>query len=211
MPTVIVPVGLNLGPSYRYTTPPDPTPEHWEVRLGTEAEELTADEFQVWGRAFLDPDRHSRLEVTRDTLRRDVIAAGNGPADPDPVIDRLLERGLLVEYDPEGPLEKVFRRYKLFPIAEGMGNTPDEPDRRHLGHNGVSLLKANSTVYGIWAFSSTIGSVWDACVDFEAGAREQIHAGEDIVETTAEEVAREVAVAVPAMIASGCAFLDLDR
>jgi hypothetical protein len=39
MPTVIVPVGLNLGPSYRYTTPPDPSPEHWEVRLGTEAEE----------------------------------------------------------------------------------------------------------------------------------------------------------------------------
>lgn len=26
MPTVIVPVGLNLGPSYRYVTPPDPNP-----------------------------------------------------------------------------------------------------------------------------------------------------------------------------------------
>jgi hypothetical protein len=100
MPSVIVPVGLNLGPSYRYATPPDPTPEYWEVRLGPESEELTADEFQVWGRSFLDPERHARLEVNRDTLRRDLIAAGNGPDDPDPVIDRLLERGLLTQYDP---------------------------------------------------------------------------------------------------------------
>ncbi len=32
MPTVIVPVGLNLGPSYRYVTPPDPNPEYYRVR-----------------------------------------------------------------------------------------------------------------------------------------------------------------------------------
>jgi hypothetical protein len=212
MPTVIVPVGLNLGPSYRYTTPPDPTPEHWEVRLATEAEELTADEFQVWGRAFLDPERHARLEVTRDTLRRDVVAAGNGPTDPDPVIDRLLERGLLVEYDPEGPLEKVFRRYKLFPIAEGMGNTPDEPDRYHIGHNGVSLVKVNYTVYGMLAFSSTVApSLWEACVDFQAGAVELREAGEDVDEAPAEEVAREIAITAPMLVASGCAFFDVAR
>lgn len=73
MPTVIVPVGLNLGPSYRYVTPPDPTPEYWEVRLGNDSEELTDEEFQVWGRAFLDPERHARLEISRETLRRDAL------------------------------------------------------------------------------------------------------------------------------------------
>src|SRR5262249_44094479 len=53
MPTVILPVGLYLGPSYRFVTPPDPAPEYWEVRLGRESEELTVHEFEVWGRAFL--------------------------------------------------------------------------------------------------------------------------------------------------------------
>src|SRR5262245_9141824 len=154
MPTVIVPVGLSLGPSYRLVTPPDPDPEFWAVRLGTESEELNDDEFQVWGRAFLDPERHERLEVNRQTLRRDLVASGKGPTDPDPVIDRLLDRGLLVEFDPDGPLEAVFRRLKLFPLAEGMGNTPEEPYRYHIGHNGVSHVKTTPLVVGLWAFSS---------------------------------------------------------
>ncbi len=211
MPTVIVPVGLNLGPSYRYVTPPDPNPEFWEVRLGNDSEELTGEEFQVWGRVFLDPERHTRLEINRETLQRDVIAAGNGATNPGPVIDRLLDRGLLIEFDPDGGLEKAFRRIKLYPLAEGMGNTPDEPDRRLIGHNGQAHVKVNYTVYGMWAYSSTVGSLWEACVDFEAGAREQRQAGEDIEEATAGEVASEIARTLPMLIASGCAFLDLVR
>jgi hypothetical protein len=208
MPTVIVPVGLNLGPSYRYVAPPDPTPEYWEVRLGADSEELSADEFQVWGRAFLDPERHARLEVNRDTLRRDLLAAGKGPADPDEVIDQLIERGFLVEFDPEGPLEKVFRRLRLYPLAEGMGNTPEEPDRRLIGHNGQSLLKVTSVVYGLWAFSAAIGSLWDACLataKFNANAKQ---AGEDLEDLPLDEVARQGAVSVPMLVSSGCAFLD---
>lgn len=211
MPTVIVPVGLNLGPSYRYVTPPDPNPEYWEVRLGNDSEELTDDEFQVWGRAFLDPERHARLEVTRETLQRDLLAAGAGPTNPGPVIDQLLDRGLLIEFDPNGELEKPFRRIKLYPLAEGMGNTPEEPDRRLIGHNGQAHVKVNSTVYGMWAHSSSIGSLWEACVDFEAGAKEQRAAGEDVAESTAAEVACETAGILPMLIASGCAFLDQVR
>ncbi|MEU1604036.1 hypothetical protein [Micromonospora matsumotoense] len=211
MPTVIVPVGLNLGPSYRYVTPPDPTPEYWEVRLGSDSEELTDEEFQVWGRAFLDPERHARLEVNRETLQRDVIAAGNGPANPGPVIDRLLDRGLLIEFDPDGELEKAFRRIKLHPLAEGIGNTPEEPDRRLIGHNGQAHAKVNYTVYGMWAYSSSVGSLWDACADFEAGAKEQREAGEDVEAATAAEVASELAKTLPMLVASGCAFLDLAR
>lgn len=113
MPTVIVPVGLNLGPSYRYVNPPDPNPEYWEVRLGNDSEELTDKEFQIWGRAFLDPERHSRLEVTRDALQLDVLTATTGVINPGPIIDRLLDRKLLIEFDPDGDLEKPFRRLTL--------------------------------------------------------------------------------------------------
>ncbi|MCI4066088.1 hypothetical protein MRQ36_27495 [Micromonospora sp. R77] len=208
MPTVIVPVGLNLGPSYRYVTPPDPDPEYWEVRLGNDSEELTDEEFQVWGRAFLDPERQARLEVNRETLQRDVIAAGNGPADPGPVIDRLLDRGLLIEFDPDSELEKAFRRIKLHPLAEGMGNTPEEPDRRLIGHNGQALVKVNFTVYNLWAFSSTVGSLWDACAIATQLADEQRASGEDIDAMTAGELALDAAKVIPMLVAAGCAFLE---
>ncbi|MFC7545891.1 hypothetical protein [Plantactinospora sp. GCM10030261] len=208
MPKVIVPVGLNLGPSYRYVTPPDPNPEYWEVRLGIDSEELTDEEFQVWGRAFVDPERHSRLEVNRDTLHHDVIAAGTGPANPEPVIDRLIERRLLIEYDTDGDLAEPFRRIKLFPLAEGMGNTPEEPDRRHIGHNGISLVKVTGVMYGIWAFSSTEGSLWDACTGLDEDNQRDIQAGEDLERLTASQAASQAAVTIPMLIASGCAFLD---
>ncbi len=208
MPTVIVPVGLNLGPSYRYVTPPDPNPEFWEVRLGNESEELTDDEFQVWGRAFLDPERHARLEVTRETLQRDLLAAGAGPANPGPVIEQLLDRGLLIEFDPDGELEKPFRRIKLHPLAEGMGNTPEEPDRRHIGHGGASLVKVSGVVYGVWAFSAAEGALWDFCLGLDEDNLRDRQAGMDLERLTAAEAAHQAAVTIPMLVASGVAFLD---
>ncbi|RKF23860.1 hypothetical protein [Micromonospora globbae] len=208
MPTVIVPVGLNLGPSYRYVTPPDPEPEFYRVRLGQEYEQLSADEFQVWGRAFLDPQRHARLEINRRTLRDDVLAAGKGPAEPMQVIDRLLERGLLLELDPNGSLETAFRQLKLYPTAEGMGNTADEPGWERIGHNGQPLLKVSATVYGIWAFSITEESLWAACSGLAEDAEQGRAQGEDIDSLTPDEAAKAIAGNLPLLISAGCAVLD---
>ena len=211
MPTVIVPVGLSLGPSYRYVTPPDPNPEYWEVRLGTDSEELTNEEFQVWGRAFVDPERHSRLEVNRETLVLDVVTATRGTINPKPIIDRLLERKLLIEFDTDGDLEEPFRQITLHPLAEGMGNTPEEPDRRLIGHNGQALVKVNYTVYNLWAFSASAESLWEACVIAARLADEQRASGEDIDPVTPSELAYDAATVIPMLIASGCAFLDPAR
>ncbi|RKF23880.1 hypothetical protein [Micromonospora globbae] len=208
MPTVIVPVGLNLGPSYRYVTPPDSEPEFYRVRLGQEFAQLSVDEFKVWGRAFLDPERHARLQVNRGTLRDDVVAAGNGPAQPEQVIEGLLEQGLLVEFDPDGSLEKVFRQLKLFPTAEGMGNTPDEPGWERIGHNGQPLLKVSATVYGIWAFSSTEESLWAACSGLAEDAEQGRAEGEELDSLTADEAAKAIAGNLPLLVAAGCAVLD---
>ncbi|AYF30479.1 hypothetical protein CSH63_24130 [Micromonospora tulbaghiae] len=208
MPTVIVPVGLNLGPSYRYVTPPDPEPEFYRVRLREEFAQLTVDEFKVWGRAFLDPERHARLEINRATLRDDLVASGNGPAQPDQAIEALLERGLLVEFDPDGSLEKVFRQLKLFPTAEGLGSTPDEPAWERIGHNGQPLLKVSATVYGIWAFSSTEESLWAACSGLAEDAEQGRAEGEELDSLTADEAAKAIAGNVPLLVSAGCAVLD---
>lgn len=92
-----------------------------------------------------------------------------------------------------------------------MGNTPEEPDRRLIGHNGQAHVKVNYTVYGMWAYSSSIGSIWEACLDFEAGTEEQHQTGEDLAAATAAEVAGEVARTLPMLIAAGCAFVDVVR
>lgn len=208
MPMVIVPAGLNLGPWYRYATPPDRTPEYWEVRLGTELEKLTEEEFQVWGRAFLDPRRHERLEINRDTLRLDVLVATKGAINPDPIINRMLARGLLVEYDTDGPWEQAFQRVAVYPIAEGMGNTPDEPERYHIGHNGVSLVKVTPLVMGLWAYSAFKQSLWHSCTTMEQDHREDLAAGMDLEPLTAEIAAHAIGVCIPMLVASGCALLD---
>jgi hypothetical protein len=105
----------------------------------------------VRGTALRDPDRHTRHEVNRASLHRDVVKDGFEPAETDRLIDALLERGLLVEFDPYGPVEQVFRTLRLYPIAEGMGNSPDEPEWRRIGHNGKPVLQVGGLVYGIWA------------------------------------------------------------
>jgi hypothetical protein len=208
MPAVIVPVGLYLGPSYRYVTPPDPTPEYWEVRFGADSGELDADEYRVWATAFLDPKRHERLEINRSSLLLDLIVADRGPTDAVGVLDRLLEQGLLLEYDTDGSLEKAFSRIRLFPLAEGLGNTPEEPDRYRIGHNGVSLVEVAGVVRGLWAASSLDPSLWHACAGMDEDNRQAIAAGEDLERLTADEAARQIAITMPMLIASGCAFLD---
>lgn len=208
MPTVIVPVGLNLGPSYRYVTPPDPNPEYYRVRLGQEFAVLSSDEFAVWKQAFLDPTRHARLEVNRETLRNPTSSSYDDSISPERIIDGLLERGLLIEFDPDGSLEKIFRRLKLLPTAEGMGSTPDEPAWERIGQNGQPLLKVSPTVYGIWAFSSLEESLWAACSGLAEDAERGRADGEELDALTAEEAAKAIAGNVPLLISAGCAIID---
>jgi hypothetical protein len=208
MPTVVVPVGLNLGPSFRYATPPDPVPEYFEVRLGQDSEELDEDEYRVWGAAFVDGERHSRLEVDRASLEAYVRENLSRPADPGPVVDALLARGLLVEFDPEGALEEPFRRLRLHPLAEGLGNTSEEPAWRGIGHGGQPVVRVNGTVYGLWAYSSTEPSLWQSCRALAEDSTRARVEGEDVEEIPVEEAARAIAGNIPMLVAAGCAYLE---
>ncbi|NIL44254.1 hypothetical protein HCB17_26585, partial [Salinispora arenicola] len=69
------------------------------------------------------------------------------------LVDRLIDRGLLLEFDPEGPLEELFRRYRLFPTAEGMGSTTREPEYHRMGHGNRPLVAVHNDAYVMWAFS----------------------------------------------------------
>ncbi|TDB99488.1 hypothetical protein E1091_06775 [Micromonospora fluostatini] len=206
MPRVIVPVGFSLGPQHRYVHPPDPVPETWEVHLGGDVVDLTEAELGAYGFAYVDVRGHAKLQVNRRELVRSLTAAPNSPPDAEALVTALIRRGLLLEFDPDGPLEQVFRRYRLFPTAEGLGTTPEEPEYHRMGHHGQPRVAVHNTAYVMWAFSFLHPNLWAACEYLAAEDEEEDQADAD--RGSAQEIAQEVAANLPMMIATQCAFLD---
>ena len=60
----------------------------------------------------------------------------------------------------------------------------------------------------MWAFSFLHANLWEACAYVANAGREELEEGEQPMGLTADRVAREVAVNLPMMIATQCAFLD---
>jgi hypothetical protein len=120
----------------------------------------------------------------------------------------LVERGLLLEFDPQGPLQELFGRYRLFPTAEGMGTTAEEPEFHRIGRMGTPLVAVHNDAYVMWAFSFLHSNLWEACAYFARADVEELEEDEDPIGLTPDSVAREVAVNLPMMISTQCAFLD---
>lgn len=207
MTQVIVPVGLSMGPRFRYVRPPDPTPEHYEIHLGDDLVELTETEAAVWAASFVDAEKHSKLEVDRGSLIRLLTTAPTPVEDAEPVVDDLLTRGLLLEFDTDGDLQSAFSRHKLLPLAEGLGSTADEPHLHRMGHEGRAKVAVPNVVYMQWSFAVLHRNLWDACA-YYADDSEHVADGGDPLHFTPQGVAQQVAVNLPMMIATGCACLD---
>lgn len=207
-PPVIVPVGLRLGYEYFDVDPARFDEEQLRVHFGDQLLELPDDEAAAWTAAFADPVRHARHEFTRSRLEADLRGH---PAIPDAaaVVTRLLDRGLLVEFEPVGgPLEELFRTVQLYPLGDGLGNSPDDPRMYRIGNRGETCLAVPPEVYAIWSYSLTGRTLWSACADLAEAFDEDLQPGEEPAGFTPEEFARDVAAVLPALIASRCAFID---
>ncbi|MBO0829396.1 MAG: hypothetical protein J2P24_16610 [Streptosporangiales bacterium] len=208
MPTVVVPVGFIMGPEFGPDGPRDRDPLHYEVHFGGDPQDLTETEFAVWAAAFVDPPRHAKLEVDRGSLEQHLRTDDGlvGPiADPSPLVSALLDRGLLLEFDPlEEPLRELFRGLGLFPQGQGLGSTPDDPAGYRIGFGGRPVAEVTSNVYQLWSYSLTFPSLWDACVDMAGAAG----TGTQPLDVRPEALAREVGAAIPLLVSAGAAFLD---
>ncbi len=209
MPRVIVPTGLSMGPRYRYVRPPDPTPECYEIHLGDDLVELTETEAAVWAAAFIDAERHAKLEVNRESLIRLLETAPNPEPQAGELVDSLIQRGLLIEFDTEGDLEPIFRRHKLLPLGQGLGSTAEEPHLHRVGLANQPILALPNDVYGLWSFSYLSSDLWAACAYYADADQEELEPGEEPLGLTPEGVAQDVAVHLPLMIATSCGFLDV--
>ncbi|MDG4799330.1 hypothetical protein [Micromonospora sp. WMMD980] len=207
MPRVIVPVGLSMGPRYRYVHPPDPTPECYELHLGDDLVELTETEAAVWAASFIDAERHAKLEVNRESLIRLLETAPQPEPQAAEIVDHLIQRGLLVEFDTDGDLEPVFRRHKLFPLGQGLGSTADEPHLHRVGLANQPIVAMSNDVYMQWSFSILHSSLWEACV-YYADDSEHVADGGEPLDLTPASLATEIAQNIPLLLATSCGFLD---
>lgn len=210
MPQVIVPVGMMLGEYFRVDAVSAPTPEFWHVSVGGNAAKLNADEIKVWATAMLEPERQAKLEGTREVLIESVRAATKGVISrPGKIIDDLLSRGLLLEFDPEhGDMETVARKHRLFPLGVGMGNSGEDPMMYRIAVGSEPRIGVNGDVYALWSNSLYYLNLWDSCEQFAKEMNQYVRTSSGMEELDAESVMRELAVNIPLLVSAECAFLD---
>lgn len=210
MPTVVVPVGFDMGAIYAEAGDPDRSPMHYEVHLGGDPQDLTADQYTAWLGAFHDVEAHADLLVDRVALERHLRTDPEGPAgpltDPRPLVQELLDRGLLLQYDTGDVREDVFAGLRLFPRAHGLGDTTDSPEFYAIGYPGRSFATIDNLPYQLWSLSLTFPSLWDALVDFAEGDGWDIPPGEE--KPSPAEVGGMLGQVLPLLVSSGAAFLD---
>lgn len=203
---VIIPVGLSLGPCYHGVPEDQRRHRNWAVHFGVDYVELTVDETKAWTGASFDTHRGARLEITRSVLE-EFLREEKEVGMPGPVVDSLLRRGLLVELDPEtADLQELFSSVRLYPLREGLGNSVEQPDAYEIGRGGEMFVGIPWEQYALWSHSMTCRSLWDACVELADGANSDLDDGERA--WTPESLATGMALVLPALLTSGCAYLD---
>jgi hypothetical protein len=188
VPKVIVPVGFENGSRWS-----GKQVAH-EVMFPNAAATLPTDAHAVWLAAFTDVDAQASLRFTRDQLLE--FSERLGIVGANEIIGHLHAAGLLVEFDPTVPGE-LFERYRLYPLAEGLGNTEENPTVFQIAREGRVLLQVNVHVFGVWSTSVYFSSLAEGIAKYAAA-----------VDVPAVEIGRRFALALPAIVANRCGFLQ---
>jgi hypothetical protein len=144
-----------------------------EVERGGVAERLDGLSFAVWGLAHgpIDPVIAAGTEWTREEL---VGYAGlAGVPEPAEQVDRLAARGLVVDVSPGAEASGFASGHRVVPLAVGLGNHPEEPDRFTIGLFDRPLIQVDEPRYEVWSWSSAYDTLWQVCEARAAMAGEQ--------------------------------------
>ena len=206
MPDIVIPVGLAMGPVFDSDEPSENLPSYYEVHLWALPAELTASEVAVWSAPFIDPGRHAKAGVDRARIKS--VTAG-AVADVDTVVDSLIDRGLLVEFDPiDDPVRDLLDGLQIHPTAVGLGTTAERPDVGTLGLRGEPMVVVNNLTYALWSYSMRYRSIWQACQELAESKAEDETADDEDRPMTVGDLARVIANDLSLLVLTGCAFLD---
>jgi hypothetical protein len=199
VPKIVVPVGRSCGPEYPVDGGQEV--EAYILELANGVYPLPLDAYQTWLAAFADVDAHQQHKFTRDRLAE--VATEFGVANAAKVVDDLVNSKLLAEYEPgtDSALE-FLRSFKLYPTADGLGNTPDDPSMYRIGRDGNVVLSLQHDIFGFWSGSYHEDSMWKAVVAFDKERPRD-------APFTTEELGHLFAASVPAIVVTRSGFVDL--
>ncbi|SFQ22454.1 hypothetical protein SAMN04489713_124105 [Actinomadura madurae] len=196
---LIFPVGHEMGLTYvarpapnaylerEYETPvsgigdgmalPDPRPlravvepKGHRVRIADRSVRLSDEEVAIWRLTHGAADGTESRPLTRTML--DEQARADGHREPDRLIDRLLERGALVEASPGTADAVAFaRRHRLRPLMVGFGNTAEEPSSFGVGYADQPVVRLPRDLYLVWQWSD-LSDLWATCERLAGAAAE---------------------------------------
>ncbi|SHN75397.1 hypothetical protein [Cryptosporangium aurantiacum] len=199
---LVFPVGHYLGAVHPGGGAP---PSFHVVRAGREAVHLSdEDEVDVWGLAHGLPSAGDGAWSRAQVLS---AAADAGHPDAEPVLDALLERGLVVEVRPGTDDARDFARfYRLRPLLLGLGRPAGE-DLDLIGVPGlVVALRATPRVLEVWEWAHLWPNLWAASEGLAEAGRDTGRT--DPSETEPDQVLTVVLGAVQTLVAHGAAYLD---
>ena len=163
---LVLPLGHPMGPFHQHRDEPA---SYWVVRLGWDSPLLPDRETaQVWQLAHGVPDQVHATPWTRTALR--TAARGAGVADPDAVLDALLDRGLVAELQPGTAAAAEFAAtHRVQSLLLGLGEPADGR-----GGDGIGLLgspplaRVSPDTYEFWQWAH----LWPTLADAAAGLAE---------------------------------------
>lgn len=198
MPKIIVPVGRTSGPEY----PADGGPEadQFVLEVGNNVVGVSAEEHQTWLAAFADVSAHSQHIFTRERLAE--VAASQGVQSAVDHIGQLVEWGVFAEFEPGTDSALDFlRSYRLYPTADGLGNSPQDPSMFGIGRNGQAVLSLEHDMFAIWSGAYREHSMWHAVVQFDKARPKD-------APFSTEQLAHLFAGSVPVIVATHAGFVD---
>ncbi len=119
-------------------------------------------------------------------------------------MQRLVDTGLLVEFDPAADsMIEFLRSHRLFPTGEGLGNTRESPEYFRIGRDGNVLFHVLSEVYTLWGLSHNNKSMWDSVGEFFRGLDQ-----DPVIPYDRAGLGSIFAAAIPLLVAGRCAYLQ---
>jgi hypothetical protein len=203
---ILVPVGHSVGPLF---TPESGRPNSYEIRYADGIFSIDHEELRVWALAHGDSATVNEDPPCRERVRRKAVELGAVKVNE--IVDRLLEVGLLVEIPLNAEqMQKFAYTHQIDPLALGLGNTLEAPHYFQMGLPATPRVKVGHDVYHLWMFAHRHASLWDAIEYVVAERRVEavLRAGP---ETDPARVLANVIKALPALIATSCAYVDRVR
>lgn len=194
---MVLPVGHVLGSFF--TDEHAEIPESVDIRLGDELSSIPSAAYAVWAMAHGEPGTSSGM--TRATT---LAAAAQLVDEPDRWFDQLTARSLLVELPDTPQARRRFARsHRMLPLALGLGNSAEHPDRFTVGMVSFPAITLPASAFLVWMFGHHYPSLWQTCENVVSTTQLMIG-----TEVDPAAVLADVVALLPPLLAYGCACLD---